>query len=112
MMYRLSALIIIILITLILCINLIYCGKDVDDRNNSIVNIVKEKEKINKSVPCTCGIFLSGQLGKNNEQPKGNPVLLQETDENYLKGSTGNRFCITKCLEMVRIYDLLQIQDS
>lgn len=98
-MYRLTTFI----IALIVCFKLVHCG---NVENNKISNGDKEKE--HKSIPCTCGIFLSGQLVKGkNEQPKGNPVLLQETDHHYLSGSAGNRMCITKCLEVVSILQLL-----
>lgn len=62
------------------------------------------KTNDNKPVPCTCGIFLSGQFKKGSkEQPKGVPVLTQEMDTPCMNNAMGNRQCTTKCLEMVRI---------
>ncbi|RZC14248.1 follicle cell protein 3C-1 [Asbolus verrucosus] len=57
----------------------------------------------NKPVPCTCGVFLSGQFKKGSkDQPKGVPVLTQEMETPYMNNAMGNRQCTNKCLEMVR----------
>lgn len=56
------------------------------------------------AVPCTCGVFLSGQFKKGSkEQPKGVPVLTQEMDTPFMNNAIGNRQCINKCLEVVRM---------
>lgn len=60
--------------------------------------------KTDKPVPCTCGVFLSGQFKKGSkEQPKGVPVLTQEMDTPFMNNAMGNRQCTNKCLEMVGI---------
>ncbi|CAH1368581.1 hypothetical protein MTP99_010027 [Tenebrio molitor] len=56
----------------------------------------------NKPVPCTCGVFLSGQFKKGSkEQPKGVPVLTQEMDTPCMNNAMGNRQCTNRCLEMI-----------
>jgi hypothetical protein len=61
----------------------------------------------NKPVPCTCGVFLSGQFKKGSkEQPKGVPVLTQEMDTPCMNNAMGNRQCTNRCLEMVREWPL------
>lgn len=65
-----------------------------------LINAIKTD---NKPVPCTCGVFLSGQFKKGSkEQPKGVPVLMQEMDTPYMNNAMGNRQCTNKCLELVR----------
>lgn len=66
------------------------------------------EEKKNEPVPCTCGVFLSGQFKKGSkDQPKGVPVLTQETDTPFMNNAMGNRQCTNKCLELVRILLIL-----
>lgn len=92
-MYRLTT-----ILLLSFCIELAICG---DFHDNKIDN-KNDKEK--KPVPCTCGIFLSGQFDKGSkEPPKENPVFLQETDNHFISGLAGSRMCTTKCLELVSI---------
>ncbi|XP_058803386.1 follicle cell protein 3C-1 [Phymastichus coffea] len=53
-------------------------------------------------IPCSCGVFLSGQLKKGNKiSPSGNPALLHEMSETYPCTSAGNKMCINKCLDMI-----------
>ncbi|XP_017786475.1 PREDICTED: follicle cell protein 3C-1 isoform X2 [Nicrophorus vespilloides] len=60
----------------------------------------KSKKEHSKPVPCTCGIFLSGQLKKGSkDSPKGDPVLTQELDTHFAHNSIGQRQCANKCLE-------------
>lgn len=60
------------------------------------------EEKSEGPVPCTCGVFLSGQFKKGSkEQPKGIPVLTQETEKFFPNNAIGNRQCMNNCLEVV-----------
>ncbi|XP_072377520.1 uncharacterized protein Fcp3C [Diabrotica undecimpunctata] len=53
-------------------------------------------------IPCTCGVFLSGQFKKGSKkQPKGLPVLTQEMDTPFMNNAVGNRQCTNKCLELI-----------
>lgn len=53
-------------------------------------------------VPCTCGVFLSGQFVKGgNQQPTGLPALLHEHDEVFTCNAFGNKQCTNKCLDIV-----------
>ncbi|KAJ3653537.1 hypothetical protein Zmor_012784 [Zophobas morio] len=71
---------------------------------------VKSAKADSKPVPCTCGVFLSGQFKKGSkEQPKGVPVLTQEMDTPFMNNAMGNRQCTNKCLEMVRGWALLGV---
>ena len=52
--------------------------------------------------PCSCGVFMSGQFKKgSNEQPKGSPALIQETDINFPCNTIGTKQCINKCLDLI-----------
>lgn len=65
----------------------------------------RSEEFTKEPVPCTCGVFLSGQFKRGSkEQPKGVPVLTQETDTPFLNNAVGSRQCTNKCLEVVRIF--------
>lgn len=72
--------------------------------DNKIINTKKTDTTSEESpIPCTCGVFLSGQFKKGSkEQPKGVPVLTQEMDTPFMNNSVGNRQCTNKCLESVR----------
>lgn len=55
-------------------------------------------------VPCTCGIFLSGQFDKASaSQPRGNAALLYEQDVQLPCNGPGNKQCTNRCLEMVSV---------
>lgn len=61
-------------------------------------NEVEAKE----TIPCTCGVFLSGQFKRGSQQqPTGNAALLQELMESYQCNAVGEKQCITKCLDTV-----------
>lgn len=54
------------------------------------------------STPCSCAVFLSGQFKKGSqEQPKGHPALIQETETTFPCTPTGTKMCINKCLESI-----------
>lgn len=55
------------------------------------------------SVPCTCGVFMSGQFDKGtpNAQPRGNAALMYEQDAVLPCTAQGNKQCTNRCLEMV-----------
>ncbi|KAK9869507.1 hypothetical protein WA026_003260 [Henosepilachna vigintioctopunctata] len=75
---------------------LAFCGAD-DKEENSIKNSHQ-----GKPVPCTCGVFLSGQFKKGSkEQPKGVPVLTEETEKAFENNPVGQRKCTNKCLERI-----------
>lgn len=68
----------------------------------------KTETKTHIPTPCTCGVFLSGQLTKGSkEPPKGVPVLTQETEEHFANNPIGNRQCMNKCLEVVSFIHVL-----
>ncbi|GFG34242.1 hypothetical protein Cfor_08197 [Coptotermes formosanus] len=57
-----------------------------------------------ESVPCVCGVFLSGQFVKGSHNPpKGNAALLHEQPEPLPCNPFGNKQCINKCLDLVSI---------
>lgn len=54
-------------------------------------------------VPCTCGVFLSGQFEKGSSaQPRGHAALMHEQDALLACNQQGNKQCTNRCLEMVR----------
>lgn len=71
-------------------------------------NKVSENEIVSQTkpppVPCTCGVFLSGQFVKGSQdQPKGYPALLQEQEQTFPCTNLGNKQCTNKCLDIVSI---------
>lgn len=56
-------------------------------------------------MPCTCGVFLSGQFTKGSKDPpKGNACLLHEQDLMLPCSPQGVKLCTNRCLEMVSFY--------
>ncbi|XP_008478809.2 uncharacterized protein LOC103515652, partial [Diaphorina citri] len=63
---------------------------------------MKKSEKSTEPVPCTCGIFMSGQFHKASKAPpKGNAVIMSEMEETFPCTPLGNKQCTNKCLGMV-----------
>ncbi|RZF38900.1 hypothetical protein LSTR_LSTR014705 [Laodelphax striatellus] len=59
-------------------------------------------QKTSTPVPCTCGVFLSGQFTRgSHSQPKGNPVLMHEYEDVFPCSAVGNKQCINKCLDVL-----------
>lgn len=53
-------------------------------------------------MPCTCGVFLSGQFKKGSpDPPKGNAALLHEQDIMLPCTPQGVKLCTNRCLEVV-----------
>ncbi|XP_022200265.2 follicle cell protein 3C-1 [Nilaparvata lugens] len=53
-------------------------------------------------IPCTCGVFMSGQFTRgSHSQPKGNPVLMHEYEDVFPCTAVGNKQCINKCLDVL-----------
>nr|CAH7734688.1 unnamed protein product [Callosobruchus chinensis] len=62
----------------------------------------KEEDVEEGPVPCTCGVFLSGQFKKGHKaEPKGEPILMQEMDAPFANNAVGNRQCTSKCIETI-----------
>ncbi|XP_045470432.1 follicle cell protein 3C-1 isoform X2 [Harmonia axyridis] len=79
--------------TLALCL---VAGIQAGDKGNNLI------KTLDKPVPCTCGVFLSGQLKKGTKQdPKGVPVLTEEMDRAFENNPVGVRKCTNKCLETI-----------
>lgn len=65
---------------------------------SNMANMAKEL------VPCTCGVFLTGQFKRgSSEPPKGNPALMHEQELNFSCNAAGVKQCTNRCLEMVKI---------
>lgn len=54
-------------------------------------------------VPCTCGVFLSGQFNASSagSPPRGNAALMHEQDVLLPCNAHGKKQCTNRCLEMV-----------
>ncbi|XP_077294837.1 follicle cell protein 3C [Arctopsyche grandis] len=103
-----------------ICINfciLLMCIKfsDANDIENMIANIPFIKPNIfsksrdfkdSLNTPCTCGIFLEGQLSDDGHLKfYENPVFSKEMDlPLYPCGVHGNKQCMKKCIDMVINY--------
>ncbi|XP_046988399.1 follicle cell protein 3C-1 [Schistocerca americana] len=55
-----------------------------------------------KDIPCTCGVFLSGQFVKGSDaQPRGNAALLHELMVPFPCTPVGLKQCINRCLDTI-----------
>lgn len=83
-------------------------GKEEHKKNKSHAHEDEKKNVEAKSttpVPCTCGIFLSGQFKKGSKAaPKGEPVITEEQDAHFAHNSIGQRQCANKCIESIIKY--------
>ncbi|CAH1970981.1 unnamed protein product [Acanthoscelides obtectus] len=73
--------------------------------DGDLMGLTNEKaEEVEEGpVPCTCGVFLSGQFKKGHKtEPKGEPILMQEMDAPFANNAVGSRQCTSKCIETVR----------
>lgn len=74
---------------------------------NNMVNMVHVAKEQKEQVPCTCGVFLTGQFKRgSSEPPKGNPALMHEQELNFSCNSAGIKQCTNRCLEMVKKFVL------
>uniref|UniRef100_A0A1B6L8X8 Follicle cell protein 3C-1 n=1 Tax=Graphocephala atropunctata TaxID=36148 RepID=A0A1B6L8X8_9HEMI len=65
--------------------------------NNSLPHLTRSAV-----VPCTCGVFLTGQFTQGSHQPPtGFPALLHEYEQPFPCSPLGNRQCANKCLEVI-----------
>lgn len=68
---------------------------------NALVESVYQQ---NELVPCTCGVFLSGQFIRGSaDPPKGNAALMHELEDKFPCTLLGNKQCTNKCLDIVCI---------
>lgn len=68
--------------------------------NQQSNNEIGQEEK--ERIPCTCGVFLSGQFKKGAPlKLSGGPALLQELNDPLTCNTLGEKQCINKCLETV-----------
>ncbi|XP_075236215.1 uncharacterized protein LOC142333156 [Lycorma delicatula] len=55
---------------------------------------------VQEPVPCTCGVFLSGQFTRGSSaQPNGEPVVTQQLEQTFACTPTGKSHCTNKCLD-------------
>lgn len=53
-------------------------------------------------IPCTCGVFLSGQFKKGSpDPPNGDPAFINEIEQVFPCNYAGQKLCQSKCLEAV-----------
>ncbi|XP_022919127.1 follicle cell protein 3C-1 isoform X2 [Onthophagus taurus] len=53
-------------------------------------------------IPCTCGVFLSGQISKESKnEVTGKPAFTIEAGATFADNSIGLRQCMNKCLEQI-----------
>ncbi|XP_050302485.1 follicle cell protein 3C-1 [Anthonomus grandis grandis] len=84
---------------------------EINVKNKNLANDTEEgdvkSEEVSEEIrpedtPCTCGVFLSSQFKKGSkEQPKGEPVLVQEIETPFMNNAIGNKQCTHKCLEEI-----------
>lgn len=70
---------------------------------SALLKLSQIGEAPNKNqVPCTCGVFLSGQFEKGSpDPPKGNPALMHEPEVMLPCNPQGIKMCTNRCLELV-----------
>ncbi|XP_054271677.1 follicle cell protein 3C-1 [Macrosteles quadrilineatus] len=53
-------------------------------------------------IPCTCGVFLTGQFAHGSHKPpSGYPALLHEYETPFVCTPAGQKQCANKCLEVI-----------
>ena len=66
---------------------------------NALVESAYQPDEL---VPCTCGVFLSGQFIRGSaDPPKGNAALMHELEDKFPCTLLGNKQCTNKCLDIV-----------
>ncbi|XP_055914872.1 follicle cell protein 3C-1 [Eupeodes corollae] len=90
------------------CLVLVQCStvkkpKDKVETTTSKPNsLPSEVKPANTTTPCTCGVFLTNQFVKgSDEQPKGDPAMIQEVNKVFPCNVIGQKQCQTKCLESI-----------
>lgn len=65
------------------------------------------------ATPCTCSVFMSGQFKRGSTaQPTGYPALIQELPQAYTCNALGQKTCINKCLDAVRLTGIVRGQPA
>ncbi len=89
----------------VVCTLLLNPSESSQQLKNNIENALSKLHKNNmvkELVPCTCGVFLTGQFKRGSQEPpKGNPALMYEQDTNFPCNPAGAKQCTNRCLEMV-----------
>ncbi|TMW43986.1 hypothetical protein DOY81_010937 [Sarcophaga bullata] len=79
---------------------------ELTSHHDTTVATTVDKSSVNKlsheDVSCTCGIFLSSQFVKGSSAPpKGEPVIANTLDRQFVCNPIGRKQCQTKCLEQI-----------
>lgn len=70
---------------------------------NALSKLHNKSGMVKEQIPCTCGVFLTGQFKKGSQEPpKGNPVLMHEQELQFSCNAAGVKQCTNRCLEMVK----------
>lgn len=92
-----------VFVTCVLLVNLSETSNDLKTNIENALSKLNKNNIVKEQVPCTCGVFLTGQFKKRStEQPKGNPVLMHEQELLFSCNSAGIKQCTNRCLEMVK----------
>lgn len=97
---------VVVIVTCALLVNISECSQQL---KTNIENALSKLQKGNaiakeheKPVPCTCGVFLTGQFKKGSSAPPiGNPALMHEQELQFTCNQVGIKQCTNRCLEMV-----------
>lgn len=92
---------------LVTCVLLVNLSESSQQLMTNIENALSKLHKGNmvmakEQIPCTCGVFLTGQFKRGSpEPPKGNPALMYEQEIPFSCNAAGIKQCTNRCLEMV-----------
>lgn len=98
----------IMLTVVVICTLLVNISESTQPLKTNIENALSKLQKshvVKEQVPCTCGVFLTGQFKRgSSEPPKGNPALMHEQELQFSCNQAGIKQCTNRCLEMVDNY--------
>lgn len=91
-----------VFVTCVLFVNISESSQQLKTNIENALSKLHKNNLIKEQVPCTCGVFLTGQFKRgSSEPPKGNAVLMHEQELHFQCNPAGVKQCTNRCLEMV-----------
>lgn len=91
-----------VFVTCVLLVNSIESSQQLKTNIENALLKLHKNNSVKEQVPCTCGVFLTGQFKRgSSDPPKGNPALMHEQELNFQCNAAGVKQCTNRCLEMV-----------
>lgn len=90
---------------MVACVLLVEFSESSQSLKANMENALSKLQKntnTKEQIPCTCGVFLTGQFKRgSSEPPKGNPALMYDQELPFACNAAGIKQCTNRCLEMV-----------